>query len=66
MEAKTIKGKIVEEKVVYEIRYNNDKSGGLGWVNPNHCNGRMVDILCYSGGVTYCEIGDVLFLRKYR
>lgn len=65
--AKTIKGKEVEEKVVYEIEYNfNGIKHGLGWINPNHCGGKYVDILCYSGGVSYKEIQDVIFLRKYR
>lgn len=64
--ATTIKGKEVEQKVVYEIEYNNGKSHGLGWINPLHCDGKYVDILCYSGGVSYQEINEVVFLRKYR
>ena len=64
--ATTIKGKKVKPKVVYEIEYNEGNSHGLGWINPAHNNGKMVDILCHSGGVTYRYIQDVIFLRKYR
>lgn len=64
--ATTIKGKEVEQKVVYEIEYNDGNNHGLGWINPIHNGGKMVDILCYNGGVTYMYIQDVTFLRKYR
>jgi hypothetical protein len=63
---KTKSGHDVEEKVVYVVEYNNGKSHGLAWINPNHCDGKYVDILCYSGGVTYQEISEVTFIKKYR
>lgn len=65
MDVKTIDGYNVEKLVIYEIEYNNGKSLGVGWINPKHCDGNYVDILCVDGGVTYQPINEVKFIKQY-